>query len=175
MKNHDHELGANIREFIFGIEDGIIGNLGVVVGLARAAAPNKIILLAGVATMFAQAISMGVGNYLSVQSEKEYFDVRKKERDYGKAYSRHKSLIYSTLVMAFSVIIGTAIPLSVFLVYESQAGIIPAIIVTLLGLFALGAIKTKYTFRHWLISGLEMMLVGGLAATVGFLIGTVFA
>ena len=175
MKNHNYELGANIREFIFGIEDGIIGNLGVVVGLAKAAAPNKIILLAGVATMFAQAISMGVGNYLSIKSEKEYFDVKKKEREYGKAYSKHKSLIYSTLIMAFSVILGTALPLSVFLFYESSDGIIPAVGVTLLGLFTLGAVKTRYTFRHWFISGLEMMLVGGLAAIVGFLIGTAFA
>ena len=55
------DLGNNIREIIFGVEDGAIGNLGLVVGMAQAMAPNNLILLAGSATMLAQAISMFAG------------------------------------------------------------------------------------------------------------------
>lgn len=167
--------GKNIREIIFGVEDGAIGNLGLVVGMAQALAPNSLILLAGVATMLAQAISMSFGNYLSVKSEKEYFAVKQKERAYGKAYSQHQNPVLSSLVMGWSVVLGAAIPLAVFLIWESQAGIIPAVVLTLMGLFALGAIKTKYTLRSWFRSGIEMVLVGSLAALVGYVIGNLFA
>ena len=173
LKKED-DVGKNIREIIFGVEDGAIGNLGLVVGMAQALAPNPLILLAGVATMCAQAISMSAGNYLSVKSEKEYFEVKKKGREYGKAYSKHKKPIISSIVMGLSVIIGAAIPLSAFLFFKSQAGIIPAVIVTLIGLFVLGVVKTKYTLRHWFRSGMEVLVVGCIAAFVGYLIGNLF-
>jgi vacuolar iron transporter family protein len=175
MKNHKHEFGENIREIIFGVEDGAIGNLGVVVGMAHALAPNKLILLAGLATMFAQAISMSAGNYLSVKSEKEYFQVKSKSRQYGKAYSKHKRPVKSSFIMAFSVIIGASIPLSAFLMFKSYAAIIPAIIITLFGLFILGAIKSQYTVQNWVRSGFEIMFVGFIAAIVGYIIGSLFA
>ncbi len=168
-------IGQNIREVIFGVEDGAIGNLGLVVGMAQAAAPNTLILLAGIATMCAQAISMFAGNYLSIKSEKEYFSVKKKGREYGKAYSRHKNPVISSIVMGLSVIVGAAIPLLAFLFLESYDGIVPAIIVTLIGLFILGAVKAKYTLRNWFRSGIEIMLVGFIAASVGYGIGNLFA
>ncbi len=168
-------IGQNIREVIFGVEDGAIGNLGLVVGMAQALAPNKLILLAGIATMFAQAISMFAGNYLSIKSEKEYFEVKSKSREYGKAYSKHKNPFISSVVMGLSVIVGAVIPLLAFLIWESQQGIMPAVIITLLGLFVLGAVKTRYTLRNWFRSGMEVVMVGGIAALVGYGIGSLFA
>lgn len=168
-------FGKNIREIIFGVEDGCIGNLGLVVGMAQAAAANNLILLAGLATMAAQAISMSAGNYLSLKSEQEYFSVRSKARAYGKAYSKHKNPLYSSIVMGFSVMVGAAIPLSVFLFTESQSGIIPAIIITLIALFLLGTIKARYTLRPWLKSGVEVLIIGFIAAAAGYLIGNLFS
>lgn len=50
-----------------------------------------------------------------------------------------------------------------------------ATILTGLTLFILGSLKTKFTGKNWIISGLEMLLVGGLAAgaayCIGFLLG----
>jgi vacuolar iron transporter family protein len=170
-----HTFGENIREIIFGVEDGAIGNLGVVVGMAQALAPNKLILLAGIATMFAQAVSMSAGNYLSVKSEKEYFSVKKKSRKYGREYAEHKNPVTSSLVMGLSVIIGAGIPLLSFFFWESYSGILPSIIVTIVGLFILGAAKTKYTMRNWFRSGIEIAAVGAIAALVGYGIGSLFA
>jgi len=174
MRRED-DVGKNIREVIFGVEDGAIGNLGLVVGMAQALAPNTLILLAGVATMFAQAISMFAGNYLSIKSEKEYFEVKRKERAYGKEYSRHKNPLISSLVMGVAVIVGAAIPLLAFLIWESKQGILPAVVITLVGLFALGAVKTRYTLRNWFRSGMEVLVVGFVAAVVGYFIGNLFA
>jgi predicted membrane protein (TIGR00267 family) len=159
----------NLRQIIFGVEDGAIGNLGVVVGMAQAAAPNSYIVLAGITTMFAQMISMSAGTYLSVKSESEYLSSRKKSR-----MPSHKHPINAAVIMGISVIIGAAIPLSAFLIWESTAGIIPAISVTLFGLFTLGAYKGKSVKKSPLRSGIEMALIGGIAAFAGFLIGNLF-
>jgi VIT1/CCC1 family predicted Fe2+/Mn2+ transporter len=44
-------------------------------------------------------------------------------------------------------------------------------VLTGLTLFILGALKTKVTGKNWIVSGLEMLLVGGLAASAAYLIG----
>lgn len=46
-----------------------------------------------------------------------------------------------------------------------------SVALTALALFGLGAAKVLVTTRHWLRSGLEMMLVGGLAAIVAYMVG----
>jgi VIT1/CCC1 family predicted Fe2+/Mn2+ transporter len=46
-----------------------------------------------------------------------------------------------------------------------------ACLLTALTLFALGAFKTRLTGRSWLGSGMEMLLVGGIAAVAAFGIG----
>jgi len=46
-----------------------------------------------------------------------------------------------------------------------------AIIFTAITLFTLGAVKTRITRKNWFTSGLEMLIVGGIAAGVSYLIG----
>jgi VIT1/CCC1 family predicted Fe2+/Mn2+ transporter len=42
-------------------------------------------------------------------------------------------------------------------------------------LFTLGALKTLFTRRNWLLSGAEMLLVGGLAAAAAYGVGLALA
>ncbi|MBL63447.1 MAG: hypothetical protein CMI30_08565 [Opitutae bacterium] len=46
-----------------------------------------------------------------------------------------------------------------------------ACVLTALPLFGLGALKVRLTNRSWLSSGMEMTLVGGIAAVAAFGIG----
>ncbi|MBI2583828.1 MAG: VIT1/CCC1 transporter family protein [Candidatus Aenigmarchaeota archaeon] len=70
MDSHIRTTG--IREIIFGAEDGIVTTLGVVLGVAAAGnASTLIVIVAGLAAMLAEAISMGVGSYLSAKSQRE--------------------------------------------------------------------------------------------------------
>ncbi|MCT8975374.1 VIT1/CCC1 transporter family protein [Clostridium sp. CX1] len=48
-------------------------------------------------------------------------------------------------------------------------------ILTALTLFILGALKVKITGKNWIRSGLEMLIVGGLAAGAAYLIGALFS
>ena len=77
-----------IKEVIYGGVDGIITTFAVVAGFSGAALSNDettqlsflVVLLFGLANLFADATSMGLGNFLSVRSEKDlYKTAREKE------------------------------------------------------------------------------------------------
>lgn len=68
-----------IREVIFGIEDGLITTLSVVLGVSGAVAENRIIIVAGIAALLAEAISMSAGAYLSTKSQREFFERKIKD------------------------------------------------------------------------------------------------
>ena len=44
-------------------------------------------------------------------------------------------------------------------------------VATLVALYIVGAVKSKFSDRHWLISGLETALIGGLAAVIAYVVG----
>lgn len=67
-------FGGNFRAAVFGINDGLVSNAALIFGMAGASAMDShIIILAGIAGLFAGAFSMGAGEFLSVRSQKELF------------------------------------------------------------------------------------------------------
>ncbi|MEE9259863.1 MAG: VIT1/CCC1 transporter family protein [Candidatus Scalindua sediminis] len=64
----------SIREVIFGINDGLVSTLSFLAGVSGAVMDSRIILIAAFAEMFAGAASMFCGEYLSVKSQREYFE-----------------------------------------------------------------------------------------------------
>lgn len=71
-----HETRANsvLRPIVFGANDGLVSNLALVMGVAGANPEPGIIVLAGIAGLLAGAFSMGVGEYISVQSQRELLE-----------------------------------------------------------------------------------------------------
>ena len=67
-----HRGGAGtLRAVVFGASDGLVSNLSLVMGIAGATADTRFILLSGIAGLLAGAASMGAGEYISVQSQRE--------------------------------------------------------------------------------------------------------
>jgi len=82
------------KEVIYGGIDGIVTTFAVVAGFAGASLSSNettqlsfvVVLLFGLANLFADAASMGLGNFLSVRSEKDLYAVhRRKEREVIKS------------------------------------------------------------------------------------------
>src|SRR5207253_5274241 len=63
-----------LRAGIFGVNDGLLSNLSLIMGVTGAVNSNKIILLAGVAGLLAGAFSMGAGEYVSMRVQRELFE-----------------------------------------------------------------------------------------------------
>jgi vacuolar iron transporter family protein len=75
-----HRSGRSgmLRAVIFGVSDGLVSNLALVMGVAGASSATgesgHFILLAGVAGLLAGAFSMAAGEYISMQSQRELFE-----------------------------------------------------------------------------------------------------
>src|SRR3970282_742994 len=75
------ESRARIREFVFGIQDGLISTVGLLAGIQGATENNLVVIIAGLTAMFSGAISMAAGSYLSSNAQKEIFDKEIREAE----------------------------------------------------------------------------------------------
>jgi VIT1/CCC1 family predicted Fe2+/Mn2+ transporter len=66
--------GGNLRAAVFGVNDGLVSNASLIMGVAGATTNNSVIILAGAAGLLAGAISMAAGEYISVRSQREMFE-----------------------------------------------------------------------------------------------------
>jgi VIT1/CCC1 family predicted Fe2+/Mn2+ transporter len=66
--------GGTLRASIFGVSDGLVSNLSLVMGFAGAQADNKFVVLAGVSGLLAGAGSMAAGEYVSMRAQREMFE-----------------------------------------------------------------------------------------------------
>ncbi len=73
---HRSARSGTLRAVIFGVSDGLVSNLSLVMGVAGAATAGEahFILLAGIAGLLAGAFSMAAGEYISMQSQRELFE-----------------------------------------------------------------------------------------------------
>jgi len=72
---HRSSRSGTLRAVIFGVSDGLVSNLSLVMGVAGASSNDpRFILLAGIAGLLAGAFSMAAGEYISMQSQRELFE-----------------------------------------------------------------------------------------------------
>jgi vacuolar iron transporter family protein len=65
---------GTFRAAIFGVSDGLVSNVSLIMGVAGAGVDNSIILVAGLAGLLAGAFSMGAGEYISMRAQREVFE-----------------------------------------------------------------------------------------------------
>jgi VIT1/CCC1 family predicted Fe2+/Mn2+ transporter len=65
--------GNALRAAVLGATDGLVSNLSLVMGVAGSGVEHTVVIIAGLAGLAAGALSMGLGEYLSVQSARELF------------------------------------------------------------------------------------------------------
>jgi vacuolar iron transporter family protein len=97
---HRRAGGGNLRAAVFGINDGLVSNTGLVLGVAGAGAGVREVLLAGIAGLLAGAFSMASGEYVSVRSQRELYERQigeeRAELDrYPEAEAEELALIYA--------------------------------------------------------------------------------
>jgi VIT1/CCC1 family predicted Fe2+/Mn2+ transporter len=76
-----HRSGSSVSNVILGSQDGIVNVLGVLLGVAAASASSRIVLAAGVATAFAESISMAAVAYTSTRAAADVYR-SEREREY---------------------------------------------------------------------------------------------
>jgi VIT1/CCC1 family predicted Fe2+/Mn2+ transporter len=158
-------IGKYLPDLIFGANDGIITTLAVVSGVVGASLSSTVILILGFANLLADGFSMGVSNVLSRRSATEAASLPTLSRT-----AAHGAATFAGFVLA-----GLVPLLAYILPWFSGHRFLAATAMALLTLFAIGASRTLFTRRGWFVSGLEMLLLGALAAAVAYGVGAAVA
>lgn len=99
LDRHQTASSGNLRAAVFGVNDGLVSNASLILGVAGAGVAPSVILLSGVAGLLAGAFSMAAGEYVSVRSQREFYEyqiaLEREELDqYPQEEAAELALIY---------------------------------------------------------------------------------
>lgn len=150
-----------LPDLVYGANDGIITTFAIVAGIVGAGLPAAAILILGFASLFADGFSMATSDYLSERTP----GTDRERKDRGIAV-RHG------LATFIGFVIPGVVPLVAYLLPVDPSLRFPlAVVATLAALFAVGAGRAVVAELSWWRAGLEMLLVGALAAAVAYGVG----
>jgi VIT1/CCC1 family predicted Fe2+/Mn2+ transporter len=69
--SHRNLQGGGARAAVFGISDGLVSNVALILGMAGASASAGAVRLAGIAGLIAGSFSMAAGEYVSMRAQSE--------------------------------------------------------------------------------------------------------
>lgn len=92
-------------------------------------------------------------------------------KELGISLDRLEEPVSNAFVMGISYVVGGAIPVLPYFFFPISIAMPMSIACTAVGLFVLGSAKGRLVNQSWWKSGLEMLLVAGLASVVGYGIG----
>jgi VIT1/CCC1 family predicted Fe2+/Mn2+ transporter len=215
---------GEIREVVFGAQDGLVSTLAVVATVAGAAGTPFPIVVAGIATALAGVFSMAAGEYIGSKSQREIFDAqvtserteideRPGEAEAEVAFmlaeeglgdedaarvaaimARHPEVLLRTMVsrelgiqvedehggvlqgallMGGAFGLGAFVPVLPFLFLPVAVALPAAGIATGAALFGIGVVKSRWTHRGPLASGLEVLALAAFAGVAGYVFGTI--
>jgi vacuolar iron transporter family protein len=80
-----NKLSGSFRAAVFGANDGLVSNLALVLGISATGVTSHTVLATGLAGLLAGALSMGAGEYVSVNSQRELLDASTSSPEAGAA------------------------------------------------------------------------------------------
>lgn len=96
---HASPGSGGLRAAVFGVNDGLVSNASLILGVAGAGAESGALVLTGIAGLLAGAFSMAAGEYISVRAQREFYEyqiaLEREELDqYPQEEAAELALIY---------------------------------------------------------------------------------
>ena len=200
-----HALGRTqefLKQIIYGGNDGIVTTFAIVAGFAGASAEGVLqigglaVLVFGLANLFADAVSMGLGEFLSLRSQHDLYRKRRESelreiaenpdhermelfeilRQRGVPPPEDDSPALSGLFTFLAFVVFGAVPLLPYFVMEPTPQAFWWSVATTFGaLSALGLLRWNATGEPIARSVGETILVGAVCAVVAYGVGLVVA
>jgi len=149
-----------IKDIVYGANDGIITTFAVIAGSFGASLSSEVVIVLGFANLFADGFSMATSNYLGSRSEQAVLNRRKLDA------------IYPAIATFISFIIAGFVPLGAYLILPGRS-FLTVIIATGFTLFIVGALRSLVIKENWILLGLKMLMIGGAAASIAYIIGNI--
>ena len=209
-----------LRASVFGVSDGLVSNLALVMGVHGGNGDPEVILLAGIAGLLAGAFSMGAGEYISMRTQREVLERELAlEREHILRYPAEEEAHLAELLaengldeaeavrlaaqihrrvepaVGFHALFelgihpkslgappaaalwsfvsfagGASLPLLPW-IFTDQ-GLVPSLLLSAIGLLAVGAAVTRLTTRPAWYGATRQLLVGAVSAAITYAVGT---
>lgn len=156
-----HYLG----DLIYGANDGIVTTFAIVAGVAGAELSAAIVLILGFSNIVADGFSMAASNYLAIRSRSSV------EMETTGIITEPYPLRHASATFAAFIAAGCLPLLAYLLPIPPQSRFATASVFAAVALFSIGASRSLLGRQSWWASGLEMLALGGTAASVAYLIG----
>ncbi|WP_419918849.1 VIT1/CCC1 transporter family protein [Candidatus Poriferisocius sp.] len=72
--HHRNVTRGGYRAAVFGVSDGLVSNVALILGVAGASSGQELVRIAGIAGLIAGAVSMAAGEYISMQAQRELLE-----------------------------------------------------------------------------------------------------
>lgn len=166
------EAGQFLRDIIFGANDAILTNLGIIAGFTVALRDNHFIVLACLVDIFISAFAMSFGTYMSRTSEQDFLKTKLDDKTLTDTTDAMGHPVTASFIMLVTYVISGMIPLLPFFFgLKANTALVIAMIVGIGAFFILGLVKGSITKTHILKSGLQFLLFGIVSATIGLIVG----
>jgi VIT1/CCC1 family predicted Fe2+/Mn2+ transporter len=181
---------GNLRAAVFGVSDGLVSNASLLLGVVGASADHQFIVLSGVAGLLAGACSMAAGEYISMRSQREFFEYQiDLEREELALYPEEEAAELAFIYRARGIPLPEAKKMANLIISDpdkaldtlarEELGLNPDELGSPLGAavasflsFALGAFIPLLPFLFWsrsetiylsiALTGLSLILIGGM-------------
>jgi len=221
-ERREADLLGEIREALFGMQDGLVSTLAVVSTVGGATGERYPIVVAGIASGLAGVFSMAAGEYLSSKSQREIYlaqidnereEVRDRpdeaqaevaflleseglpaesarrvaaelarepkvllktmvEKELGLVVEEGHGPLQGAIIMGASFGLASFVPILPYLLLPATGAVWVSLILSALVVFGIGAVKTRWTKRNPIGSGLEVVALAAFAGIAGYFFGS---
>lgn len=164
-----------LRAAVLGANDGIISTASVVMGVAGAGASQQSIFIAGLAALVAGALSMAVGEYVSVSSQSDAEKAHIAKHHSGN-HAAHEitNPTHAAIASLLSFTAGGLVPFAAIIVSPHEIGVVSTIIAVVLALFVTGYASATIGGASRQRATLRVVLGGIAAMIITYGVGALF-
>lgn len=172
-KVHNNATSYRLEGIAFGLADGLIMSLGLIIGVAEATTDLRLVIIAGVIGGFANAFGNSIGFYMSQSAERglQIHEIT----EHGATTNVHsKTEIYMNSAFAFlcSVVVSIIL-LTPFALFNIATAVIVAFALGVLVAFTLGSYVGRISLENSWLCGTKYAVIASLGAITSHLIADV--
>lgn len=172
----DVAVGTKLRAAVLGANDGLISNFCLMMGMVGGGATRSAVVLSGVAGLVAGALSMALGEWLSVTNARELAESLKD----GEPAAAHELAISTQSAAAsgeawhaarysfYLFAAGAAVPLLPFMTWSTRFVVVGSFVTTVAALLGIGLVTSLFNGRRAGFSALRQAAIGATAAVVTY-------
>lgn len=177
-QNQDLQISQStlnkLRASVLGANDGIISTAAVVMGVSGATSNRETIFMAGMAALVAGALSMAVGEYVSVSSQRDAEKMRAKKTKVTENKEDISSPSHAAIASLLAFTAGGLVPFLAVILAPSSSYVAVTIVAVTIALLLTGYFSANASGTSHKRAMIRILIGGFLAMGLTYLVGMLF-